>query len=482
MKRIIAILLAILTVTAVFASCSRREQFRPTDTDAPTGEQTTVAGQTDGNDPNDTNPADTSQDSGDVTTTTPPDIPIGDPSTGDAENGKITGNPYEGWTKEELYASFLKEEERAVYNKALYHFDNTPYYVILDVQYGGYMFSKLTGQVMQICKDPICDHEDCIFGNHTTQLLSCQVVDDRIYIVVDGVKEGGNINYMYSFDLLMDDPKLVCEWTDSPQNIYIYKDKVYYITELKMDNGQYGYDTMVYDMKEKNTSPLREKTIPCIASWHEGTYVWYTPREDGSLRRYNLDTGEDEVILAGSLLNREEGETGFCFLGASDQAVYVKKWRAGGGLTNCLRYDVETGQMEDMGAKSVLIYDDNIYFGVSHNVDTYKDDPHYKYYFNNIYAGTALGGKIFLRNERTEEQHAIVNLLTDQIPDCIKGFLCLDEKFMIIEYQTYKDFTNYYSPSIPEWGESKRYVVVNLETGIAYELGVDLSTQSVHKQ
>ena len=169
MKRIIAILLAFMTVTAVFASCSRRDQFRPDETDASTGEQTTVAGQPGVNNPGESNPTDTNQSGGDVTdpNTTTPDIPIGDPSTGDAENGKITGNPYEGWTADELYASFMEDQERSVYNNTNDIFGNTPYYVILDVQYGGSMFSKLTGQVVKICKDPLCDHEDCIFSNST---------------------------------------------------------------------------------------------------------------------------------------------------------------------------------------------------------------------------------------------------------------------------------------------------------------------------
>lgn len=66
-----------LAVTAVFASCSRRDQFRPPETDALTGEQTTVAGQPDVSNPDKTNPADTNQSGGDVTepnTTTPDSI------------------------------------------------------------------------------------------------------------------------------------------------------------------------------------------------------------------------------------------------------------------------------------------------------------------------------------------------------------------------------------------------------------------------
>ena len=71
---------------------------------------------------------------------------------------------------------------------------------------------------------------------------------------------------------------------------------------------------------------------------------------------------------------------------------------------------------------------------------------------------------------------------TDGIPDAMKSRLFMDGHFLMIQYQTYKDFNNCYSPTLPGWATSKRYVVVNLETGVAYELGVDLSTQSVHKQ
>ena len=136
-KRFFATTLAGLMLASTLASCSRRDQFRPDETDAPTGEQTTAAGQPDGSDPTETNP-----NGGEVTgpNTTTPDIPIGDPSTGDAENGKITGNPYEGWTAEELYASFMEDQaQSSVGNNTNGVFGNTPYYVILDVQYGGAM-------------------------------------------------------------------------------------------------------------------------------------------------------------------------------------------------------------------------------------------------------------------------------------------------------------------------------------------------------
>lgn len=477
MKRIIAILLAFMTVTAVFASCSRRDQFRPPETDAPTGEQTTVAGQPDVNHPTDTNP-----NGGDVTgpNTSIPDIPVGDPSTGDAENGKITGNPYEGWTAEELYASFMEDQEKSIYNNTNDIFGNTPYYVILDVQYGGSMFSKLTGQVVKICKDPLCDHEDCIFSNSTVLMRSCQVVDDRCYVVVTRSKEGIRTTCMYSFDLLMTDAKLVCEWSgaDSPKKVYIYKDKLYYSVEMKFDDGQYGKVTMVYDMIEKTTSPLHENPVRCSVIRHEGAYEWYTVWDDGSLRRYNLDTGKDEVIIVASHLNSEAGEMEFRFLGVSGQIVYVRKVIIGQDV-NMFQYDMGTGKLQEIEGSAPLIYDGTCYQQVRHDVDAYKDDPHYEYYCNDNDVHTRNGGKFFRVDKETGELHEVVSLSTDGIPDSLTEFILLDNKFLMIQYQTYKDFLNPYSPMLKEWDESRRYVVVDMETGTVYELGVDLANQKV---
>lgn len=467
-------------VLLLFISCSRRDQFRPPETDTPTGEQTTVAGQ-----PDASNPADTNQSGGEVTdsNTTTPDIPVGDPSTGDAENGKITGNPYEGWTAEQLYASFMEDQERSVYNNINGTFGNTPYYVILDVRNGGSMFSKLTGQVVQICKDPLCDHKTCIFNHHTSRMISCQVVDDRCYLAVGGSEGDISMCSIYSFDLLMNDAQLVYELqgTDCPDSVCVYQGKIYYDAETKFDDGQYGNITMVYDMKEKTTHPLREQPVRCTVIWYKGSYEWYTIAENGALGRYNLDTGKDEVIVSSSLLDVETGDLDFRLLGVSGQTVYLKKMVIDRNHLY-LRYNMETGEFQEIGRFAPFIYYGTYYQVVLHNVDAYKDDPHYEYYCNSTAVQTRFGGKFYRTDEKTGELHEVVNLRTDDIPDSLTDFLLLDGKFLMIEYQTYKDFKNPYSSSIPEWAKSKRYVVVNLETGTVYELGVDLSNQSVHNR
>ena len=480
-KRIITAILAALMLATTFVSCSRRDQFRPPETDAPTGEQTTVTGQPGVNHPTETNPTETNPNGGDVTDTTmPPDIPIVTPPVSGGESDKITGNPYEGWTAEELYASFMEDQERSVYNETIakgYCLGNTPYYVILGLRDGGYMFSKLTGQVTSICKDPICDHETCIFNQGTTpMLLLCQVADDRIYIAMYQNKE--NKTVMYSFDLLMNDSKRLGEIEDSPMDMYLFENKVYYITNVQVGNGQYARGVMVYDLDEKRVSPLWEDDIRRDRICFMSEYVWYTLSTSGALHRYNIHTKEDVEILSGSLLNREDGETAFEFVASQGEYVYYRKLLATGYSSNMIQYNMNTGETKDLGAVAVRIYDNQFFRTVAHLTEEYKDDPHYEYYRD---SGGA-GGKIFEMDGETGELTQFVALSTDGIPDQFSAWLHMDGKYVIVLYQTYKDFHNYYSPSIPEWARSQRYVVVNTETGQTYELGVDISTQSVHNR
>ncbi len=480
-NRILTAILATLMLASALASCSRRDQFRPPETDTPTGEQTTVAGQPDGNTPTESTPHETAPGGEEVTKPNSPDGPptFAPPLSDGTETPKITGNPYEGWTAEELYASFMKEEERSETYESAYYFYNTPYYVLLDVQYGGHMFSKLTGQVIPICKDPICDHKDCIFSKLTSQLCMCQVVDDRIYITTDGKEEG---YIMYSFDLLMNDAKVVGEWSDYIQNMYVYRDKVYYITGVDLDNGLTGYGAMTYDMKEKTTAPLWEQSELCYTICFDGGYAWYSPRESGSLRRYNLDTGEDELIISGDLLDREKGESGFVYDSGGEKIAYVEKWIFGGYFEYYV-LDMETGELRERNIDA-LEYDGNTYVEIRFDREEYKDDPHYEYYFNNTTDGIGVrnGGKLYRKDAATGELQMVYNFQTDGIPDCIQGTQFMDGKFILVQYQTYKDFRNPYNESAPEWADSYRFIVFNMETGQAYELGVDISQMSFHNR
>ena len=484
-NRIITIILSVLMLASAFASCSRRDQFRPPETDMPTGEQTTVAGQPDVSNPGESDPVETdhgennTSGGNDSSPTTPPETTPTDPNTptpkppvGDgSETPKITGNPYEGWTAEELYASFYQHDPEPNHNT---WYGNTPYYVLLDMQDGGKMFSKLTGQVVSICKDPLCDHESCIFSSLTGPLASCQVVDDRIYLVMDRALEGYT---MYSFDLLMDDPKVIGKWSDPPELMYICGEKAYYMTNMKLSGGRVGHTIMVYDLEKKMAAPLMDNAEPCRWVFYQDAYIWYTNTEDGSIRRYDLENDTEEIILSGDLLNRENGELWFKVETVSKNLVYYEIVMPNGVTSNMMCLNMETGERHDMGAIRYSEYNGTFYTLLLHNSEAYKDDPHYEYYQNTSH-GTRFGGKLFRIDPETGETETAVYLYTDGIPDALTTLIYLDGTFVMIEYQTYKDFRNTYSPNLPEWVKSRRYVVVNLETGQIFDLGVDLSKQT----
>ena len=84
------------------------------------------------------------------------------------------------------------------------------------------------------------------------------------------------------------------------------------------------------------------------------------------------------------------------------------------------------------------------------------------------------GGKWYRYDMQAGEREVILDLRTDDIPDNLDEFLFLDGKYVMVQYQTYKDFPNVYSPHCKEWEKSRRFVVVNMETGQVFELGIDL--------
>ena len=469
-NRILTAMLAALLLASTLASCSRRDQFRPDETDAPTEEQTTVAGQTDGNDPTESNHADTNQSGGDVTDpgTTTPDIPIGNPSTGDAENGKITGNPYEGWTAEELYASFEQDRQRSVVNGLMLNAHNTPYYILLDARKGGKMYSKLTGQVMTICKDPLCQHTDCIFGTYTASAGDVQVSGDRIYIWLARTNNG-MCTVLYSFDLLMDNPREEFVWANEflgADTAFYHEGKVYYSTRVQQ-GGMNVSTVYVANLELDTTQRLWDDERAIAGLTLVGEDLWYTSGRDGSLHCYSLATGEDTCVLSAEHLNPEEGHLRFSYLGKEGDLLYVSRQDVQ-NFTNYMVYDMAQKVLKETNVS--YLYDGNAFAVLDHRQESFAEDPHYAYYQE---SSNYLGGDFYLCSEDGKPIH-LFRLATDGIPDQFTQFLLLDGHYVLFTYQTYKDYQNSYNPSIPEWERSIRFCFVDLYTGQAYDMGVDL--------
>ena len=219
-KRIFTAVLAAFMLASALASCSRRDQFRPPETDVPTGEQTTGDQTTGAGQPNDAT----------ADGTTDPSVqepPVNQPIRGE-------GNPYEGTTKEELLAMF---ENTSKWGLGVGF--NTPYYVILNshIHNGGQAYSRLTGQIVTLCQDALCTHDTCVFKKNS-RIEALTVTDGRIYMVISETVAGGEELQrkicLYSFDLTFRDPWLIRDWGisgDGPQNNILlgYGNKILYV-------------------------------------------------------------------------------------------------------------------------------------------------------------------------------------------------------------------------------------------------------------
>ena len=118
MKKSIAIVLAVLSILTVLASCNRRDQYRDpvgTETSAETTTPTTNAVSDQPDDPDET----TGQESESGTTPVNP---------GNPPSPEGTGNPYEGMSKDDLLALYQQTSERATLSSDMVI--NTPYYYL----------------------------------------------------------------------------------------------------------------------------------------------------------------------------------------------------------------------------------------------------------------------------------------------------------------------------------------------------------------
>ena len=156
MKKRIAIVLAVLSIFTVLASCNRRDQYRdPVGTDTNT-EKTS----------NTEKPSPTTNAVGPGNVIDP--SPMG------------VGSPYANMNTNDLEQLYYNSSFTMMSSDFVY---NTPYYYIFsrgNSNDGGVAYSKLTGNMVTLCKELACSHNDCIFSGRIDE---CIVLDESIYYI-----------------------------------------------------------------------------------------------------------------------------------------------------------------------------------------------------------------------------------------------------------------------------------------------------------
>lgn len=462
MKKSIAIVLAVLSILTVLASCNRRDQYRDpvgTETNAETTTSTTNAVTDQPVDPDET----TGQDTESGTT---PIIPNNPPSP------EGTGNPYAGMSKDDLLALYQQTPERATY--ASDQIINTPYYYICTLyKPGGWAYSKLTGKYVTLCKELACRHDDCVFSGQPEE---CFIIGDRIYLTI---RDGFNDWFrLYSFNYMLDDAELIYEWSyaDNTCSFGVYDGKIYMASNVLSDSDDVRKSLFVLDPVQTTYDyALGEDFIfwACGIGLSDGC-IYYTAI-DGALWQYDFKNGTHTCLLEASLLNPEEGDVRFHALGVAGPN-HIRVVRQSVLQFTCFYYDLTTGEIiteesllgED---KANLVWTSTAqYLLIKHNTPAYENDPHYTYYNDKVenWLINYSGGEIWFRPDSNSELSLLVSMQTDGIPDAIRHVVATDGKTLVVWYKTYKDFENVYN-DYNNSGDSWRFAVIDLETGIVYK-------------
>jgi hypothetical protein len=410
-------------------------------------------------------------------TTGDTDVVTNEIQTDDFTPNTDTGSPYQNMSEEELEALFFETPNRAQLSTD--HAFNTPYYFILSTSTfgtGGQAYSKLTGNMITLCKDLTCSHkgdDPCLYKG---LIQECVVVGNRIYILVNNFR---GEYLLYSVNLQLDDTKLVYKWSDTENidNLCSYNGKIY-MTGYVMENGlNIMLSMFIFDpLKKTYTTAVETDFMFQAGSIIDG--VLYYTNQDGSLWQYDIETTVHECLLEASLLNRENGDVRF-IVSETAESTYLRIVRQGVVKDSLLYYDLNTGKtfpeeqlMEGINGKISVWTEAGQYFLLRHDVASYQNDPHYDYYNAQLRDGTVnfSGGEIWFRQNAEDELFLFTVMRTDGIPDAIRYIASTDGKTMLVGYNTYKDFPNAYnvSETIAGTNRDMRYALIDLETGTIY--------------
>ena len=462
MKKSIAIVLAVLSILTVLASCNRRDQYRDS-VGAETGEESISQSA----DAQTTRPNDTEQGTEDGTTPANPD-------NSPSPEGK--GNPYTGMSKDDLLALYQQTPESIMLSSDMVI--NTPYYYLFcreNYGTGGKAYSKLTGKVITLCKEIGCQHDDhCVYSGNIEE---CVVIEDRIYL---GIQNNfTKLFRLYSFNLLLDDAKLIYEWgsNEAPGDFSAIGEKIYMVGQALTSDGTVKYPLFVFDIDQKSYTPVMDDD----SNVQTGNGIWagyfYYSAADGSLWQYEIATAKQKCLLEASLLNSENGDVRFFAYGfAGNNRLSVM--RQGILETPLLYYDLTSGEViteESMigDDKAHLIWTEaGQFMQILHNTPAYENDPHYTYYNDKVenWLVNYSGGEIWFRPDSNSELSLFVRMQTDGIPDAILSIVATDGKTLVVSYKTYKDFENVYNDyNKLTGGDSWHFAVIDLETGVVYK-------------
>ena len=455
MKKAIALILTLCTLLCTLTAChSCRSKYLPEDTDTDTLPE-----------------SETEEDAG----------------GGVLADYAYGTNPYAGMSQQELVDLFWEN-----YNQRANNLQNTPFYHVLDTAKGGLAYSKLTGEFVTLCKDPLCDHRTCIFHDGCFDYAHA-FSKDRIYFITKNNPYEPEEKYiLYSFTYTFDDPRIEYTWptTDRIEHIFYddYNGGTIFYQSAYRENKATTQQVYALDLTTLKVSlldwPYKAKPGELFYLYMvQNGKLYYNTRREDDIHCYNLSTGEDKCLVHTSILRPEDGETSadLQWVEPDERFIHISTTVQNGQriTTTYWRYDTETGERTEEKTYSFNCSGYEIYF-VDHTTEAYKDDPFYDYYVfdretDDLFTGKdcKFGGEVFIASSDGSQDECCMRLSTDGIPENFSD-LYSDGKCLFIRYMNYKTWTNEYNilkDPFENWYLNHGYMIVDPLTQVVRGAG-----------
>lgn len=397
---------------------------------------------------------------------------VSENGTTDTISGEGTDSrPNSGGLYGNVDLKLLYQDYKNTYVEPNTNIVNTVYYIIMSADNGGRAYSKRTGEIIPLCKDPICDHQSCIFDGRAT-IVDYVVSENRIYLLMDKLEKYA----LYSFDLQMDDVQLMAEWDilDQPSSFYYYDNKIYY-RAMYLD-GEPVATTFVMDVDRGEAELLwGTDRFDAICGGFDSQIYYQT---NGSLYSYNLLTKQDQLIVPSSVLDVNRGEIALSFRWANETTVSYSVYSTIYGPQN-YEFNKKTGETNPCNMQNsneiahTTRFGDYFYFFVRHDTEEYQDDEHYNYYIQQpeevFGMANPSGGELWRCPVSGGEKELVATMETDGIPDNIWDISTFDGKYLVVRYAAYTDYENEYTPVDDNSIRFIRFALIDVEDGSVYK-------------
>ncbi len=405
------------------------------------------------------------------------------------------------------YEGKSKDEIKAMFNPAPGEYDfsnanvNTPLGFIIWTVSGHHAFyNKQTGNVSQVCPDPLCDpvYDDCIWAHHSGYVY---VSKDHIYFVQNEYATQDRSNYaLYRSDPERNNVERLYVFDSKPDIYYIDGDSIY-LCFYRYREGAPSISTFSrLDIVKTATStecnvtylsPNKE-SVEISAVVGGKVYFRYSDSKDKSwydLYVTDLRFKTPTLAFQNSLIS-----------GYTEQYLILSEWVDFGKQAPYTLYNMDTGERRDVTELFNTFGDfaesgNYIYYEKKLTEEEINASPLKDYYLytvtetrgeqsREVYTNSRTGGRLFRMNLDTLEEECVFHLTYNDIPVEISSYK-IDGNLCYIEYGDYEHFMNYYNQE-DEWEHSypwpRQHAVIDFSNGtinIFTLEGIDVGIDSI---